>query len=49
LIRNLEEEREEREREIAELRQKNLRITLLYNKVGSHGNFEDNISNLYFE
>jgi len=37
LIRNLEDEREEREREIAELRQKNLRMTLLYNKVGSHG------------
>jgi len=36
LIRELEDEREEREREIAELRQKNLRMTTLYNRVGSH-------------
>ena len=37
LIRELEDEREDREREIAELRQKNLRMTTLYNRVGSHG------------
>lgn len=36
LIRELEDEREDREREIAELRQKNLRMTTLYNRVGSH-------------
>lgn len=40
LIRELEDEREEREKEIAELRQKNLRISTLYNRVGSHERYK---------